>query len=169
MSGEVAWTRQDAEQKDTEKVRLWLNNKTDQCSSRSSKVSEAESCFGNSSSSSSSSVPTVKIETEEASPSWLVKEEESGEDDDDGFLFIGEPPPSDEDIELPPGFADLVKRYPDSSMLRRRTNIPPQPPPRSDGDSSEVNRYRPFRRFARSPTPQKSTAWSAQYVLVRQF
>ena len=167
MSGEVAWTRQDAEQKDTEKVRLWLNNKTDKCSSRSSKVSEAESSQSKSKKEeSSSSLPPMKIMTEEASPTWLAKpprEEQSGEDDDDGFLYIGEPPfSSDEDIELPPGFADLLKRYPDSSMLRRRTNIPP-PSPRSDGDSSEVNRYRPFRRFARSPTPQK------KYSVVRSI
>ena len=98
-------------------------------------------------------MPPMKIMTEEATPTWLTgspREEQSGEDDDDGFLYIGKSPfSSDEDIELPPGFADLLKRYPDSSMLRRRTNVPPQPP-RSDGDSSEVNRYQPFRRFARS-------------------
>ena len=110
------------------------------------------------------------------------------EGEDDGFLFVGKPPASR--TPLPPREGDaagpspdppspdsvidaLLKRCPDSSTLRRRRKganipLPPPgpPPPKNDRDGSrEVNRYRPFHRFARSPIRKKSTAWSTRYVV----
>ena len=113
------------------------------------------------------------------------------EEEEDGFLFVGKPPASR--TPLPPREGDaaagpspdppspdsvidaLLKRVPDSSTLRRRrmkgANIPlppppGPPPPKNDRDGSrEVNRYRPFHRFARSPIREKSTAWSTRYVV----
>ena len=135
------------------------------------------------------------VETGEEGPSWLPRtgreeeeEQRSGgeEQDGEGFLFLGKSPASLS--QLPPEgkaacnarpsapsppspqsvIEALLKRCHDSSKLRKGTSfpLPPgTPPSKHDRDSREVNRYRPFHRFARStPLREKSTVLFARYV-----
>ena len=157
----------DAEKRDTENIKLWMRKNPDQQSSMPSERSGGESLYAKLKrlAKRSGSVPPPPATTRplKSAPGLdypTLLQSTPLVDEDDGFLFLREPPANRTPLPQPrrrnnrpsalsPELQSqhdiinaLLKRCPDSSTLRRRTNIPlptGPPPPKNVGDSREVN------------------------------